>query len=249
MNKLNTSVKVTELGDTALRLVKAFKAVDAMQNDAFLTKTFAEIEKQATAMTAAVKSDQTLSKLEEADAQRDQAIRVLDKLLKGYENIPLENLKAHAKKLRDIFKKYGVKMTGENYASQSTLINSLLGDFSATELKPSIEVLTGVKEALAEIKTKQEAFAFIRSDYEKAQATQKEKQSATSLRRPLLDLINKKIVPYLTAMSIAQPELFKNLIAEASEIVTSTNEAIKVRSKKEKKGKEDGKNSENHSGQ
>ncbi len=237
MNKLNTSVKVTELGDTALRLVKAFKAVVAVQNDAFLTKTFAEIEKQATAMTSAVKSDQALSKLEEADAQRDQAIRVLDKLLKGYENIPLENLKTHAKKLAEIFKKYGVKITGENYASQSTLINSLLGDFSATELKPSIEALAGVKEALAEIQTKQDAFAALRSDYEKAQVSQKEKSSATSLRKPLLELINKKVVPYLVAMSIAQPELFKNLTAEASEIITSTNEAIKARSKKEKKEK------------
>ena len=237
MNKLNTSVKVTELGDTALRLVKAFKAVVAVQNDAFLTKTFAEIEKQATVMTSAVKSDQALSKLEEADAQRDQAIRVLDKLLKGYENIPLENLKTHAKKLAEIFKKYGVKITGENYASQSTLINSLLGDFSATELKPSIEALAGVKEALAEIQTKQDAFAVIRSDYEKAQVSQKEKSSATSLRKPLLELINKKAVPYLVAMSIAQPELFKNLTAEASEIITSTNEAIKARSKKEKKEK------------
>lgn len=237
MNKLNTSVKVTELGDTALRLVKAFKVVVAVQNDAFLTKTFAEIEKQATVMTSAVKSDQVLSKLEEADAQRDQAIRVLDKLLKGYENIPLENLKTHAKKLAEIFKKYGVKITGENYASQSTLINSLLGDFSATELKPSIEALAGVKEALAEIQTKQNAFAALRSDYEKAQVSQKEKSSATSLRKPLLELINKKAVPYLVAMSVAQPELFKNLTAEASEIITSTNEAIKARSKKEKKEK------------
>lgn len=237
MNKQNTSVKVTELGDTALRLVKAFNAVVAVQNDAFLTKTFAEIEKQATVMTSAVKSDQALSKLEEADAKRDQAIRVLDKLLKGYENIPLENLKTHAKKLAEIFKKYGVKITGENYASQSTLINSLLGDFSATELKTSIEALAGVKEALAEIQTKQNAFAALRSDYEKAQVSQKEKSSATSLRKPLLELINKKAVPYLVAMSVAQPELFKNLTAEASEIITSTNEAIKARSKKEKKEK------------
>ena len=248
MNKLNTSVKVTELGDTAIRLVKAFKAVAAVQNDAFLTKTFAEIEKQAIAMTSAVKSDQALSKLEEADAQRDQAIRVLDKLLKGYENIPLENLKTHAKKLAEIFKKYGVKITGENYASQSTLINSLLGDFSATELKTSIEALAGVKEALAEIQTKQDAFAVIRSDYEKSQVSQKEKSSTTSLRKPLLELINKKAVPYLVAMSIAQPELFKNLTAEASEIVTSTNEAIKARSKKEKKGKGDETRDKNHSG-
>ena len=237
MKPLNYQARVTELGDTSLRLVKAFKAVVAVQNDAFLTKTFAEIEKQATVMTSAVKSDQALSKLEEADAQRDQAIRVLDKLLKGYENIPLENLKTHAKKLAEIFKKYGVKITGENYASQSTLINSLLGDFSATELKPSIEALAGVKEALAEIQTKQNAFAALRSDYEKAQVSQKEKSSATSLRKPLLELINKKVVPYLVAMSVAQPELFKNLTAEASEIITSTNEAIKARSKKEKKEK------------
>ena len=130
-----------------------------------------------------------------------------------------------------------MKITGENYASQSTLINSLLGDFSATELKSSIEALAGVKEALTEIQTKQNAFAVLRSDYEKAQVSQKEKSSATSLRKPLLELINKKVVPYLVAMSIAQPELFKNLTAEASEIVTSTNEAIKARSKKEKKEK------------
>ena len=248
MKPLNYQARVTELGDTALRLVKAFKAVTAVQNDAFLTKTFAEIEKQATAMTSAVKSDQALSKLEEADAQRDQAIRVLDKLLKGYENIPLENLKTHAKKLAEIFKKYGVKITGENYASQSTLINSLLGDFSATELKPSIEALAGVKEVLVEIQTKQDAFAALRSDYEKAQVSQKEKSSATSLRKPLLELINKKVVPYLVAMSVAQPELFKNLTAEASEIITSTNEAIKARSKKEKKGKGDETRDKNHSG-
>lgn len=248
MKKVITVARVTELGDTALRLVKAFKAVAAVQDDAFLTKTFAEIEKQAIAMTSALKSDQALSKLEEADAQRDQAIRVLDKLLKGYENIPLENLKTHAKKLAEIFKKYGVKITGENYASQSTLINSLLGDFSATELKSSIEALAGVKEALAEIQTKQDAFTALRSDYEKAQVSQKEKSSATSLRKPLLELINKKAVPYLVAMSVAQPELFKNLTAEASEIITSTNEAIKARSKKEKKGKGDETRDKNHSG-
>jgi len=40
MNKLNTSVKVTELGDTAFRLVKAFKAVAAVQNDVFFLFPF-----------------------------------------------------------------------------------------------------------------------------------------------------------------------------------------------------------------
>ena len=76
MKPLNYQARVTELGDTALRLVKAFKAALAVQGDSFLLRTFLEIEQQANEMTSAVKKDQALSKLEEADAQRDQAIRV-----------------------------------------------------------------------------------------------------------------------------------------------------------------------------
>lgn len=94
-----------------------------------------------------------------------------------------------------------------------------------------------MKEALAEIRTKQEAFANIRSEYEKGLATQKEKASATSLRKPLLELINKKIVPYLVAMNIAQLDLFKEFVAEASQVINSTNDAVKARVKREKKAK------------
>lgn len=135
MKKINTSVKVTELGDTALRLVKLYNTTESLQGDNFLKKSFSELEKQALALTSAVKNDQVFSTLEEADTQRDKAIRVLDKLLKGYENIPVESLKIHAQKLVEVFKKYGVKITNENYSSQSNLMNALLEDFSAPELK------------------------------------------------------------------------------------------------------------------
>lgn len=234
MNKLHNKTRVTEVADTALRLSELFKKSASIQSDAFLIKVFAETEQQANALTTAVKKDTTVSKLEEADSERDNAIRVLDKLLKGYENIPVESLREHAQKLIEIFRKYGVKITAENYASQSNLIMSMLEDFSAESLKVSIEALAGVKEALAEIQTKQTAFAQIRETYEGALATQKEKASATSLRKPLLDLMNKRIIPYLVAMEIAQPELFKEFVAKAKEIIDSTNEAVKARGKKEK---------------
>lgn len=232
MNKLNTSVRVTELGDTSLRLSEAFKQNAPAQADTFLKATFAEVEAKALSLTNAVKSDQALSRLEEADTERDDALRVLDKLLKGYENIPIENLRNHAKKLITIFNKYGVKITKENYTSQSNLIASLLEDFSAEHLKDSIEALSGVKEAITNIKTTQETFAKERSKYENELVSQKGKASATSLRKPLLELINKKIIPYLSAMEIAQPEVFKEFVAKVSEIIQSTNDAIKARGKK-----------------
>lgn len=232
MNKLNTSVRVTELGDTSLRLADAFKQNSSVQKDEFVKTTFTEAEEKGQSITTAVKTDQALSRLEDADAERDEALRVLDKLLKGYENIPIENLRNHAKKLITIFNKYGVKITKENYTSQSNLIASLLEDFSAEHLKDSIEALSGVKEAIANIKTTQETFAKERSKYENELVSQKGKASATSLRKPLLELINKKIIPYLSAMEIAQPEVFKEFVAKVSEIIQSTNEAIKARGKK-----------------
>lgn len=232
MKTLHFNARTTEVGDTAHRLYELFKKSVSVQNDVFLTQIFEEVKEKTTTLTSAVRKDTAISQLEKADKERDNAIRILNKLLKGYEHIPLENLQIHAKKLIAIFNKYGVKITTENYASQSILIMSMLDDFSAENLRTSIEALAGVKESIAEIKAKQMAFAQIRETYEGALATQKEKATATSLRKHLLELINKKIIPYLAAMNIAQTEVYKEFIGKATEIINSTNEAVKTRGKK-----------------
>lgn len=232
MEKIRGNVRITELADTARRLCELFKKTSLVQNDDFLSLSFAEVEKQTNELTAAVKKDTIHSNLEKADQERDHAIRVLDKLLKGYEHIPVENMQKHAKKLLPVFNKYGVRITSENYATLSTLIISMLEDFSASHLSTSVEALIGVKESLNNIRTKQAAFDALREAYEGEVAIQKKRASATVLRKPLLELVNKKIVPYLVAMNIAQPDSFKEFISKASEIVTSTNEAVKSREKK-----------------
>lgn len=232
MNKIRINVRVTELGDTALRLVELYKREELLKNDMFLVKIFVEIEEKAQEITIAVKRDIVYSKLEEADTKRDKAIRVFSKLLKGYESIPVEELRNHAQKLMAIFKKYGMKITNENYTSQSNLIASLLEELSAAELQISIEKLLGIKEAIDDIREKQNAFIQLRSAYEAELANRKSKANATALKKPLLELINKKLVPYVSAMSIAQPELFREFIGKSSEIINSTNVLVKNRGKK-----------------
>lgn len=232
MNKIRINVRVTELGDTALRLVELYKREELLKNDMFLVKIFIEIEEKAQEITIAVKRDIVYSKLEEADTKRDKAIRVFSKLLKGYESIPVEELRNHAQKLMAIFKKYGMKITNENYTSQSNLIASLLEELSAAELQISIEKLLGIKEAIDDIREKQNAFIQLRSAYEAELANRKSKANATALKKPLLELINKKLVPYVSAMSIAQPELFREFIGKFSEIINSTNVLVKNRGKK-----------------
>ncbi len=242
MKNLHFNIRVTELGDTANRLTELYKKSKNLQEDTFLKTTFAEIEKQGKAITEAVKKNQSLSKLEEADSKRDEAIRVLAKLLDGYKSIPIETLKAHGEKLANVFSKYGLKIINENYSSQSNLIDSLLLSLSAEELKPSIQALSGISEAIANIKSTQANFSTLRVEYEKAIVSQKENATASSMRKPLLDFINKKLFPYLTAMNIAQAEKYGELTSHVSQIVESINEVVKLRHKKDKGSKEKSEN-------
>lgn len=235
MKKLLTTARITEAGDTAHRLVSLYKSTPALKDEAFLKPLFVEMEEKTNALTEAVKRDAVISQLENADAKRDGAIRVLDRLLKGYRTIPLDNLKAYGLKLSAVFKKYGMKMTVENYSSQSNLIDSLLQDLSDSNKAAAIAALPGIAEAIDNIKTAQEEFVKIRANYDKGLAQKGSKETATSLRKPLLELINNKLLTYLSAMKIANPTKYKVFSEDVAVIITSVNETIKARKKNKEK--------------
>ena len=235
MKKLLSQIRITEVGDTAHRLVSLYKSTPALKDEAFLKPLFVEMEEKTNALTEAVKRDAVISQLENADAKRDGAIRVLDRLLKGYKTIPLDTLKAYGVQLSAVFKKYGMKMTVENYSSQSNLIDSLLQDLSDSNKAAAIAALPGIAEAIDNIKTAQEEFVKIRANYDKGLAQKGIKETATSLRKPLLELINNKLLTYLAAMKIANPTKYKVFSEDVAVIITSVNEAIKARKKNKEK--------------
>ncbi len=235
MKKLLSQIRITEVGDTAHRLVSLYKSTPALKDEAFLKPLFVEMEEKTNALTEAVKRDAVISQLENADAKRDGAIRVLDRLLKGYKTIPLDTLKAYGVQLSAVFKKYGMKMTVENYSSQSNLIDSLLQDLSDSNKAAAIAALPGIAEAIDNIKTAQEEFVKIRANYDKGLAQKGSKETATSLRKPLLEPINNKLLTYLSAMKIANPTKYKVFSEDVAVIITSVNEAIKARKKNKEK--------------
>ncbi|MFJ1365269.1 DUF6261 family protein [Capnocytophaga canimorsus] len=232
MKPLNYQSRITEVGDVANRLAVLYKGTATLQDDAFLKNLLSEIQTQGDAITEAIKKDKAVSNLEDADAERDEAIRVLDKMLKAYEVFPVESTKAHGQKIAAIFKKYGVKITEENYSSQSNLIDSLLKDLSANEVQASVTALSGVSEAITQIRTTQEEFARLRLQYEEAFTENLSKVSASSLRKPLLGLINKKLIPYLVAMTLVDEAKYTTFADKVAKIIDDMNEVVKARGKK-----------------
>lgn len=231
IQKLITTVRTTELDDVSDRLVALYKETTALQSETFLKPLFTELEGLSAQITEAIKKDLTLSSLEEADQRRDNAVRALHNVLLGYQSMPVASLKTHGVALYKVFSKYGVKIAKESYATESSLIESLLLDLSASELQVSITALSGVQECIAELRKEQTSFTKLRLDYEKAMAERGASIKASSLKKPMLEIINGKLITYLNAMKMADAPKYETFANNIAKVIEDTNVAVKRRAK------------------
>lgn len=227
MNKIISKVRVTEVDGLSDALVRLYKADEGVSSDAFLKGVMDEIEKLSVAITTAIKQDKVLSSLEEADGVRDEAVKNLSTLLDGYEVFPVAAKKEAAKKLKAVFDKYGKSITTANYVSESSLIESLLEDFSNEE--ETVCALDGIKEILEQIRSAQDSFVKASDEYNAASSVKTE--SASSLKKPLLSLINDKLIPYITAMQMANSALYGYFATKAEGEIKRVNEIVLRRGK------------------
>ncbi len=231
MFKVNSSLKNTELDGLSDTLVRLYKANEAAAKDAFVAATMAEIEKLSADITTAILQDKAVSTLEAADTGRDKAITALGKALTGYAALPLAAKQTAAAPLLAVYEKYSkAGITKASYISESSMVESMLEDFSAAPLAAHIAALEGVSEAIAAIRSAQDAFTSANDTY--VAANKSKGASASSVKKPLLAAINEKLVPYLNAMQIAQNENCAAFAAGVETEIARVNEAVAKRSKK-----------------
>ena len=205
MNKLKTAVRNAEVDGLSDTLTRLFKADLKAQTDAFLKATMAELETLSEKITTAILQDKTLSTLEAADSARDEAIKTLGTVLAAYAVFPIAAKKELAAPLKAVWDKYAkAGITAANYTSESSLVESILQDFSADSLAENIKGLDGMAEAISAIRAAQDEFTKANDEYVKASANKG--ASASSYNKPIVSLINDKLVPYLNAMVIAGNE-------------------------------------------
>ncbi|MDE5898602.1 MAG: hypothetical protein K2H09_04990 [Treponemataceae bacterium] len=225
MNKVTTNVKVTELDSLSDTLVRLYKAQETLAQDAMLSSIMAEIEAQSVRLTTAIRRDTVSSTLEEADARRDEAVRLLGTLVEGYTAIPFEAQQKAAESLKATFDKYGKKITGESYANESSLIESLLEDFAS--LSAEQKALPGVGERVQALRDAQDAFNKASDEYAVAKSDKGE--SATAVKKELAATLNERLVPYLTVA--ASLDTHKAFATQTEAEIKKTNEAVSRRGK------------------
>lgn len=232
MKKLIHTARTTEVDDTSDRLIALFNNETALKDDTFLKPLFSEMLDLSVQITEAIRRDRTFSELEDADAERDDTLRAVSGVLTGYLAMPLPLYSQPATRLYEVFRKYGVSIAKENYAVESSLIESLLTDFSAADLQADIAALPGLTETIAALRAAQTNFTVKRVAYESAIATEGSAAVATELKKSLITLINTRLVPYLSTMKMVDPTRYGHFADTAAQMIADTNGAILVRSKK-----------------
>ena len=231
MKNLRTQIRNTEIDGFTDTIIRFFKEDEKAQTDAFLKATVAELETLSAQITTAILQDKTLSTLDEADSTRDEAIKTLGKMLSAYAVFPIESKKELALPLNAIYEKYAkAGITSANYTSESSMIESMLEDFAAVSIAENIKGLDGVTEAIAAIRTAQDNFTKANDEYVKASSNKG--ASASSYNKPIVSLVNEKLVPYLNAMVIANNANCTEFANNVETEIKRTNETIAKRGKK-----------------
>ena len=232
MKKINTNVRITEADNLSNVIVRLFKVeIDAnsdVGNDSYLTDTFAEIETLSASLTTAIKADKVSSNLDVADSKRNEIIRQLNAALTGYANLPLPDFQTAAATVLAIMAKYK-GITSESYARESSLIKSLLEDLNADNVKSAVSALQGVGELVSLLTVAQDEFDQANDAYITASVNKTD--SATILKKPLLALINDRILPYLTAMKLAKPA-YIDFVSKVENEINRANQAVVKRRNK-----------------
>ena len=143
-----------------------------------------------------------------------------------------------------MFDNYTFSITRENYESESSLIESLLADLSATALQVHITALPGVSEAIAAVRAAQTAFTTKQVAYLEALAKDKTLQSASVLKLALLTTINTKLIRYLDVMKDVDAAKYADFSTAVAQAVDEQNTVVAMRhtldEKKKKEGDGDG---------
>lgn len=224
MNKLNSRARVTEVDSFSDAVVRLYKANEGIAADAFLKGVMAEIERLSASITTAIKQDKVKSTLEDADTVRDEAVRNLGRALDGYAALPIAAKKAAAEKLAAIFAKYGRDIANASYSGESSLIESLLEDFGSPDAKTAADELDGVSELLVQIRSAEDAFKKASDEY--TAATSVKIDSATSLKKPLVSAVNDKLLPYISAMVMADSATYGAFAAKLEKEIIRVNDIV-----------------------
>lgn len=228
----------TEVDGSGNQLVRAYDGT-TLNTDATLEKIITPLKAFLILLSAGINRLKEKSEQTTYDDIRDDAIVALYYLLLSFSHHPKEKIKTAATSLLEIFEQYGIKMQVASYTTESSLVNSLLTDYTSPEALANIALVPQGAEYVAALQKAQSDFGNIRLSFEEARGKEGTVENATAIKKEVLNIINKQLVPYLNVMVQLEETSYGDYARTIAEIIATNNEQVKKRRNKGKKSEEE----------
>ncbi|HKJ78268.1 MAG TPA: DUF6261 family protein, partial [Prolixibacteraceae bacterium] len=217
--KLLSKSRTTEVDGTAGRIISAYQNT-SLNTDPNLEKIFSPLQNYSQQLTEAINRLKGKSTQQTNDEARDEKITGLYYLLVSFSHHPDDSIRSAALNLLGIFDNYGLEMKEESYTTESALVNSLLNDYSKPKQQADIALVPQCAEYIAALQTAQTNFEDNRVAYEEARAEEGTLENATAIKKEVVGLVNKQLVPYLNVMAQLDDATYGNFARTVEEIIS-----------------------------
>lgn len=229
---LSARSRNTEVDGTAGRIISAYQNTP-LNTDPNLEKIFSPLQNYSQKLTEAINRLKEKSTQQTNDEARDEKITGFYYLLVSFSHHPDESIRTAALNLLGIFENYGLEMKDESYTTESALVNSLLNDYSKPKQQADVALVPQCAEYIAALQTAQTNFEQNRVAYEEARAEEGTLENATAIKKEVVAIVNKQLVPYLSVMSQLDDATYGDFSRIVEEIISENNEVVKRRRKTE----------------
>lgn len=227
-NFITSRSRTTEVSNVAMRILNVLNETP-LKEDIHFQKIIENIESISSEITTAINRSRVESELEEKDNVRDEKLRDVHYLLNGMLHFPDNKVREAALKVASIYKKYGVSVVTENYATESSFIVSLLEELKLPELQNSIGLMPGFAESIMALRNAQDDFELAFSSYNGQRVKASELLNASELKRKLIKEINGSLLKYLKVMETINNSAYRDVTLQIDEIIERNNEKVNRR--------------------
>lgn len=218
----------TEVDGSTMRILNAYQ-VSGLNTDSNLVKIFDPLQNASALLSTAINRLKIKSEQQTKDELRDEKITGLYYLLVSFSHHPDVRIQQAALNLLSIFDKYGLAMKDESYTTESSLVKSLLSDFSKPTQQTDIALVPQCAKFIAALDAAQTDFENSRVAFETARAEEGTLENATALKKAVISLINGQLVPYLNVMAQLDESVYGAFARTVEEIISANNEVVKKR--------------------
>lgn len=198
----------------------------------FLTGIITRVETGDSSLSSAigeVRSNRNTEILAEADRIFDQDMICLKNFVEANKYLRDDQKVKNTEQIWKIIDAHDANLYRLGYEKEIVLADSLMTDFDKEDIKPLIASLTGVPEAVENVKLSLANLKALYRESKEYDAAKADVLAPSIQKNNISDIINQELIPYLDIMSKVEPDVYKETYMVILEYIESINTKVKAR--------------------